>query len=118
VISIDEAAFQECWKLNYLRIPKNLEEFSTYVFKECFDLRTISDLESSKIRIIEKYAFSQCKKLEEICFPDTLKKILANAFSSCEKLKNVKFNSRPEVANSAFTGCIYTYPSSMELPIN
>ena len=72
-------------------------------------------LTSGEITEIPDSEFNACTGLEQITFPETLKKIGKNAFSGCTSLKSlsvgkatvmgIKLQNVGEIGEAAFSGC-------------
>lgn len=78
---IEEGAFQNCYDLTFVQLPKSLQT-------------------------IGKRAFASCRVLPELSLPDGLTQISDNAFAGCSKLKTVTLPaSVRKIGDSAFSGC-------------
>lgn len=76
-----------------------------FSFGDSENLETV-DLSDSEIPNIPSSAFWNCKKLSEVYFPDTLKKIESSAFSYCASLDNVVLPDGLEIIeDAAFSDC-------------
>ena len=51
-------------------------------------------------------AFENCRRLEKVEFPESLKSIESEAFINCTSLKEADYGSNVKVAPDAFKGCI------------
>lgn len=58
-----------------------------------FSYATSLNQVKSRITIIEKYAFANCSRLEEVRFPSCLYEICEGAFKQCINLKKLSFPS-------------------------
>ncbi len=75
-------------------------------FSDSESLETV-DLRDSEIENIPAMAFWNCKNLNTVYFPDTLKKIERVAFSYCQSLNNVVLPDGLEIIeDTAFSNCI------------
>ena len=74
--------------------------------KEPIGNNTITSITIPKgVETIEKYAFYNCKLLENVVLPDTLEAIGEYAFASCVILQNVNLGSVQIIRDYAFNGC-------------
>lgn len=127
VSEIGENAFEKCYSLNSVYLPKFVKKIGDGAFLRCSSLKEVvipdsvteignkafkSCLSLAKIKIpntIEKIkfcTFSNCGSLTDISIPDSVKKIECGAFEWCINLKNLKIsNSTEEIGNCAFEGC-------------
>ena len=58
------------------------------------------------VQVICANAFENCRRLEEVEFPSTLKSIEGEAFINCTSLKKADYGKEVSVAPDAFKGCI------------
>ena len=63
---------------------------------------------------IQKFAFANCTKLENVTLPSTCKTLEISAFQNCRALKNVNFDHVKVIFNDAFRNC--TSLSCKDLP--
>ena len=74
--------------------------------KEPIGNNTITSIEiPDGVETIEKYAFYNCKLLNNVVLPDTLETIGEYAFASCSVLKNVNFENVRIIRDYAFNKC-------------
>lgn len=87
--------------LDEVIIPGDIEELPIYIFHNRNFLRV--KLEYG-VKIIGKYAFSNCQYLREIIIPNTVTHIKEGAFSNCNALVNISFEigSILEIGKYAF----------------
>ncbi len=57
------------------------------------------------VEIIEKFAFSDCEKLETVTLPESCKTINHYAFYSCDLLTDVNFDHVTVIGSAAFSQC-------------
>lgn len=88
--------FEGCTNLKYIVIPIRVKTIEDCAFADCTDLENIkfecmrSDGDSSKgIIRIGMNAFRNCKELNSVNLPDTIKFIGNQAFRGCSKLKKL-----------------------------
>ncbi len=82
----------------------HLDKDTKFITSFAFMNAPIKSIIMPNIVGIGKLAFSSCKKLEYIDFPDTLKYIDERAFSMCTKLNGVNVNVE-EISDAAFYSC-------------
>lgn len=105
--------FEGCTSLKYIVIPKKVKTIEDYAFAECTGLEDIrferirSDGDpSTGLSRIGMNAFRNCKNLNSINFPETLKFIGNQAFRGCSKLKKLLIpKSVKAVYPLAFADC-------------
>lgn len=77
-------------KSEYAKIPSIAKYISDFA---CLNgAISILNIENTKIKIIGKYAFSNCHNLEEIILPSSLEEIRQGAFIHCIYLVNIIFH--------------------------
>lgn len=94
IITIGNAAFYDCEKLEEIKLNKNLETIGSNVFAYCFSLKNIEI--PDKVKKIGKGTFRGCSKLESISIGKNLNYIAEQAFKNCGKLKNIYFRGNFE----------------------
>ncbi len=100
ITKIDSNCFEECNELTGL-ICDGIEELSSYVFKNCQNLRMINALNAKKIGL----SFENCSKLEKIILGDSLEKIAPNAFYNT-KIKEIYLSDKiTNLSPTIFEGC-------------
>ena len=57
------------------------------------------------VKIIQNYAFTDLKHLEEVVLPYTAKDIYVSAFENCSSLTKINLNNINKIENFAFNGC-------------
>jgi len=92
---IGSDAFYQCSSLRKIALPSSIEEINSGIaygtFGSCLQLVEV-DLSKTKLEILPKYLFANCKKLQKVILPKTLKKIEEDCFYGCEKLTSIEFN--------------------------
>lgn len=98
---IGDYAFR-CSSLDKIEIPAKVKEIKSYAFSES----EISELTLNEgLEIIGDCAFSNCRNLQTVDFPDSVKSIGKNAFECCENIYRVEFNPNlTAIGNFAFAG--------------
>ena len=105
VTLIDEWAFYNCRKLEFVKLGTNIKNIKSCTFLDCASLKTVELPEG--LETIEERAFScpNGQGLTSISFPSTLQKIGREAFTSCSFETVVLPNSVKTVGYRAFFGC-------------
>lgn len=104
VIGIGSDAFNNCFDLLSVQIPKSITYIGDRAFFDCVNI--VSVILSENIISIGKYAFQRCEKLSSIKLPEQLKTIASAAFVSCIGLETLSIPSSVErIEGSAFAGC-------------
>ena len=95
-----------------ITIPEGVTEIKAFAFANS-EIEEVSFPDS--LKKIEKHAFYECSRLKEVSFPDSLKKIEKLAFYECSRLKSVDFgNGIDEIDGAmAFAYCSIT---KLEIP--
>ena len=78
------------------KIPNFIEIIGSYAFNECFKLQKVEIQNDSKLRIIEKHAFSFAF-IENISIPHHVTYIGEDAFYSCYQLQRVEIPTNSEL---------------------
>ena len=82
---LGKKAFQQCKSLGYLNLSGKIEKIAEGSFIYCQALQSVSFTTETLKEICED-AFGQCKKLETIQIPKTVKSIHGKAFSGCNRI--------------------------------
>lgn len=118
---ISDMAFNNCYKLEKVTLPEDLQSIGYKSFAGCTALKGISI--PTSVTKIDNSAFEDCRKMEQINFDGSiLKASISNletigdwAFYNCH---NLKFLEIPEgvtsIGDAAFYGC--TYLQDLKLP--
>ena len=84
-------------------LPESLTELTNGAFKESYNLKRV---EMANVEKIGEMAFCDCKQLDGVKFPQTLKYIGNFAFSGCSSLSNIRLpESTDSLGRSAFARC-------------
>lgn len=103
VKTIGEYGF-ESTPLRSAVIGNGMEEIGYGAFQYCGELTTV-DLGTS-VRIIDRYAFYDCAKLQAIVIPDSTTYLGSSAFSGCTSLASVHLGTGLTcITDWAFTDC-------------
>lgn len=106
--SIAAGMFQGCEKLETVQLPATVKQVNG---KKSYNLRHYSYNEYSKkwnyeTRQIQQFgAFSECKNLKNIQFPEKVTSIGDYAFYECSKLQSVSLPQATTVGSYAFSEC-------------
>ena len=127
-IAIAEEAFKNCYKLEKLTLPSQLENIPYMAIAECVKLQSITI--PATVTEIEDRAFENCRSIKSIIFEGaepaqgparhaanatSLWRIGSWAFYNCHQLQNLTIpEGVTEVGDAAFYGC--TYLEDMVLP--
>ena len=130
---INDLAFYDCYKLENLMLPGNLETIGFKAVAECYQLKEIN-IPASVVEINDA-AFENCRSIKSITFGGqaeaksfasrmkraaasgdvALQRIGNRAFYNCHALENLVIpEGVTEVGDAAFYGC--TYLDSLALP--
>ena len=128
-IAIAEEAFKNCYKLENLALPSQLEYIPYMAIAECVKLQSITI--PATVTEIEDRAFENCRSIKSIIFEgaapaqglahhaaasgSSLWRIGSWAFYNCHQLQNLTIpEGVTEIGDAAFYGC--TYLEDMMLP--
>ena len=93
VVTLGAGTFGNCTSLKEVTLSKNIIDFYSNIFYNCWELTTINGFEDLEIEYIGATAFENCKNLESITIPESVTKFYYGVFRGCEKLKSVYFKS-------------------------
>ena len=117
--TLAEGAFENCYKLDSLVLPAQLEKISYMAIAECVNLQSIV-IPASVVEIDDR-AFENCRMLSSITFAEDgeLSRIGNWACYNNHELTNVVIpEGVTEIGHAAFYGCTYlnelTLPSTMQ----
>lgn len=99
--SVDDFAFHDCDRLEYVETHKALTKIGKSSFEGCVSLRTI-DL--SRVKIIEQSAFKKCRAITEAQMTE-VERIGKAAFQHCTTLRKVAAPSAESIGEDAFCWC-------------
>ncbi len=96
-------AFQHCYNLKQVKLPKSLRNIYQYTFSGCSNLTQITIPEG--VTYIGKDAFSGCSSLVKVDLPSTLLRCSKSPFKNCSKLAEVNCMSLipPTLADGLLT---------------
>ena len=111
--TLSYGAFYNCWFIEHITIPDNLDQIDLYAFYNCELLKEINI--PSTVKELGKSCFSECVSLEQIEIPKELSLINDYAFSNA-KINRIVIDSvdswaRVEISNNhaspLFVGELY-----------
>ena len=115
---LDAYSFNRC-PIQYIEIPKHVEEIGSYAFMECDQLQQV--LLPDGLKRIGNSAFSNCSQLYQIDLPEGLENIGGHAFSGCYSLKRVILpDSLQQIGEKAFWRCdlsVLRFPAELAIPV-
>ena len=113
LISVGEAAFQECTRLNNVVLPNSTLRIDKEGFRGCSSLSNITL--SNQLNYINEYAFADCPVLNNVTLPESLKSIQIAAFNNDAAMSSITFPAELEgIGASAFANC----PSLKDVTFN
>ena len=103
---IQPKAFSFCKSLEYIDIPRYVKTIPERCFISCEKLKYVHIHRNSRLEVIKEYAFDGCYSLQEINFPNGLKKICESAFAACTAIEKVVLpDSCTIIEQDAFSCC-------------
>lgn len=113
VVEMGNCVFMYCTSLKRAMLGGNYNDFDN-IFLDCSNLSYVELPEG--IKLLD--GFRNCKSMEEIHIPSSVRLIRGVAFMGCEKLKYVYLPSKLIVGSDAFAGCgaITFYVYGDEIP--
>ena len=85
--AIDGSVFQNCSKIESIKLPSNLEKIGSSAFAGCSSLKSI-DLPDT-LKELGRLAFMNCLDLEEVNIPSKIEIIRDFTFQGCTSLKKL-----------------------------
>lgn len=105
VTSIGESAFSECGSLKEIRIPGSVVSIGCSAFYKCRSLEKAYMPDS--VTYVGESAFQHCDSLTEVRMSDSVASIEADTFSFCESLKKINMpESLTDIGGGAFSWCV------------
>ncbi|MBQ8363046.1 MAG: leucine-rich repeat domain-containing protein, partial [Thermoguttaceae bacterium] len=97
-----------------VRFPKSLHRVNDIAFAGCGALKSVEIPEDSALANVGKRSFYNCKALETVAWPQSLKEIDDSAFANCKALATVELpNGLREIGPCAFLNDEFT---SIKIP--
>ena len=106
--TINDLAFYDCYKLENLTLPKNIETIGYKAFAECVHIKQL-EIPATVINIEER-AFENCRSINTLTFEEgsALESIGSWAFYNNHALESVELpEGVKEIGDAAFYGCTY-----------
>ena len=104
VTGMGNAIFQDCKKLQTVKLPKVRYNIAEYMFAGCISLEEIKF--SKTVTTVWEHAFDGCISLKDIEWSDSLVSIKEAAFKNCTALTEITIpNTVEEIGNEAFANC-------------
>ena len=117
--TINDLAFYDCYKLENLTLPKNIETIGYKAFAECVHIKQLEI--PATVTNIEERAFENCRSINTLTFEEgsALESIGSWAFYNNHALESVELpEGVKEIGDAAFYGCNYleniTLPASVQ----
>ena len=124
---IPDCLFEDCKRLQEINFPEGVETIGSEVFDGCTNLRKITfpstlkslqsttykcenieELDFSKVHLLKEIPdclFENCKRLQEINFPEGVEIIDSEVFDSCTNLRKITFPSTLKSLQSTTYKC-------------
>ena len=100
----EKIGFYDLFNLKEAILPSTMKVVPRYMFADCKKLEKVTLSEG--LEEIDFCAFYNCKKLKKITLPKGLKVISSEAFYNCKSLKSIKLpNSLTTIRRFAFKNC-------------
>lgn len=104
IVSIDTAAFEDCYSLQQVSIPNSVINLGSFAFYVCTSLASVTI--GTNVSIIGAEAFQGCISLKSLTISDGVGGIGDNAFENCFSLAGVSIPaSVTYMGQSPFNGC-------------
>ncbi len=104
VETIGYRAFSESQSLKRITIPGSVKVIDKFAFHDCVRLESVEIMDG--VEAIKDDAFSECQALKNITIPGSVKNVGAGAFERCGSLESVKISDGVEsIQVDAFHVC-------------
>lgn len=102
---IEISAFEGCWGLKKVVIPKSVKWIGYYAFCNCRKLKEV--IISEGVKRVMDWAFYSCPRLEKVVIPESVKEINNWAFGGCTSAEITIENTEKSivVGRCVFDGC-------------
>lgn len=117
--TIGFGAFEGCYNITSIKIPKSVTSIGGQAFNECSNLKTVIFEDNSQLKSIGEYAFSDCRSLTSITLPRGVTSIDRLAFNNCSSLSRIVIpSSVTSMGNYVFDDCnrLYIYCEAANRP--
>ena len=105
--SIGESAFEYCTALVSLEIPDSVISIGKHAFSACTALVEITIPHS--ITTVDEYTFGGCKALTKVTIPDSITLIAPHSFAYCDNVKVIMFDGTTEQWNAIPKGTMWSF---------
>ena len=103
ITAIDDYAFIGNPNIVEVHLPESVAVIGVHAFAVCNNLTLVR---GSGVTVIQKSAFSECAKLEDVIFSDKLERVGASAFYGCKSLTRLVLHKKlKEIGSDAFANC-------------
>lgn len=96
-------AFENCKYLENITFPSTLIKIGECAFDGCVSLKQI-DLSKTKLTQITEGAFVDCKNLEKVILPESVKMLQLGAFARCN-IKEINLDNVNTIWDNVFENC-------------
>lgn len=103
-ISSTSNLFQNCTKLEAVRIPSGVTAIGNYMFQNCSALEEITFAQPSKVLSTGMKSFMDCSSLKKIVFPDGVT-TLGQSFAGCTALADVTIPASVTKIDATLASC-------------
>lgn len=102
----DENTFSYNSFLKSVSLPPSIKTIEESAFQDCLSLEKVTFSDNTQLEEIPAYAFTSCKKLNNIVLPASVKTISNYAFTNCESLESIVLSQNlVSIGEKAFKGC-------------
>ena len=103
IVSLEEGAFYQCYKLKTVVIPEGVLSLGDYVFADC---RLLTEIKMpANMESLGSQAFLNCTSLIECIVPEGISSIKQKTFHNCVNLTSLSLPSTLTTLSGAFYGC-------------
>lgn len=92
LLTLENATFWGCEKLESINFPYGLKEIRTSCFNKCKSLKII-DLSKTNVTTIQNGCFNKCTELSEVILNVATDTLLIDAFADCSNLSTIRNTS-------------------------
>lgn len=117
ITNIGKAAFDFCRNLVSVEIPSTVLSIDDYAFECCFKLETV--VIPNSVTKIGLCAFQGCEKLINISIPGSVVNIEDWAFADCDELQSITFlGDAPAIGNNQYMGVFEDVNATAYYPLD